>query len=364
MPKAKEQDWEAAKRFANNFAKLPSSFVVCIRHLLKSTRPDDPFHLGDDCKFMLKRLLNSYSVKAPFYFAARTFFPDKVAEKANLSDLEILGFFRSDEIAVMLSSLLLYRVARRNCPKEDWDMLSPKFEEAVDLGMHLGYAIPQIGPLRGLLVGAMRNCGFAAILAGDKSGFVAYRRHLKSRRRICDFEYEEAKWGCNHVHVACLIMQALGFSSQLTYSFQLAMLEEATEKLDAEAKALKVARLWVDSLVLSGAPPDTKLGDEYIIEDAALENFAGLIEDIKKNGSKYRWMSRSRKDVTPADCPQICKKPLKETKIIETDAEDLALDSEEAFTDEELAKIGQEKLVNEAPEKIMSTTELTEGTES
>jgi len=301
----------------------------------------------------MTRFVKIPGMKAPFYFAALTFHKNQLGT-GFISPGDLVKPFNAHEMAAIVGLLYLYRRARKLCDPDEWAILSKGVLDSVDIGGHVGMAIPNIGPGLGMLVGGTPLLAQAAFSIKDKKGYKEYRRILKSKGLAYDPSLELSRWNTSCIHVAAVLMQSLGIGVQIANAFVKGMSSpNITIESDPEAYRLFIANRWVFDLKKTGAAPEmTHKGQYYPLK----QDLAELIEHvgvIRKNGSEHCWLEKNKESISPALTPQLFKAG---AVVVEETAPDL---SEKAVDYDSLPLEVKELFAREEIEQ-MSTAEIEE----
>lgn len=296
---AEQDSWSIANRYAELYGNMPSSFTSTIRGLTKDETS------AQNIRWQLRRLLRSDSVRAPFYFAARTFKKEKLPANAHLNPDALLDVFLPREVAAIVALLYLYRRAKKLCDPKEFELLTGDLAVRSEAGGFLGMSMPNIGFTLGLLAGTARPLALAAFLLHDEKGFSEYRRRLKVTSAICDLPAEVQRWGCSHNQVASSLLIKLGFTSDTAESVHLGfgMKELKDEKSHMGAYAVKCTEVWTNAVLKTVKPPDiVHSGNFYPLK----EDLAVLLQhakELSERGSQYTWLEKKRSDLPAGTVP-------------------------------------------------------------
>jgi len=328
------ESWEEARRIAARIGAVPSAFTSCV-HFLRKDCESSSGMLSAGSKFALGRLLKSEFFRGPLYYGAETFFSEELEQCDRLDADTFADLFGADGLAITVSLLYLYRRLQKDCDPTEWELLSQHVMIESELGAHIGKAIPNIGFPLALLVGGMRHLSNAIFLAADKKNFVAYRRARNKNPNRFDMDYEYKTWGCNHAQVAAILLQAVGLGVNLVDALLggLNPVELPFDQIEPGALKVKLTTLWIQSLRETCSQPDmTHIGKYYPLKQD-LEALVQKAEAVKASGSKYKWLTRGKEDVSPEKTPKLYHPSMrvKATEIVqpsEVDQEVAELDKE------------------------------------
>lgn len=293
------QAWSDAVKFVKSIGNISPAFSSCIRTIRVHQEQDGkspPQKLDKASEFLVERFLKSATVKAPFYFLAKTFRPKQLEQLPSNSTKDLVSLFSPRDITSILALIYLYKRARAAAPAEDWEKLSKLIHEQTDIGGYFGEAFPSIGFADGLLIGGIRHISTAMFLIKDKKGFGEHRRELKIKGLNFNIESEMNRWGCTHLHLLSMLLLSMGFGKAFTFSLHSAMSNLPDTKLSSDSLRLRLAARWIDSLH-SGKEPAKITGEEdYLCSEDALNAMHDKTDDIRSKGSAFAWLSRGKKD--------------------------------------------------------------------
>lgn len=298
-----------ARQFAVDLGYVPTSFSTGLRGLIQraeANREGGSNGIDSATAWQVKRLLKSPSLLAPIYYATRVYHREAV-ERAKVVNAEFfISLYQPEELAALIALVLLKKRAKRICHAEEWPFVYSALQNSIDIGAMLGKAIPAIGSFNGMMMGGLRPLAWATFAKRDLKGFKAYRRHLKQKELAYDLQLEQKTWSCIHPQIASIISQSYGFGSQFAEGIFISS-SSATEGADNPLiMALRVADLWIGSLVARGAPPEENIGDQYIIKEDQLESFVGIVQEIQgREDTTDWWLSRTGTDISPEKTPAL-----------------------------------------------------------
>jgi hypothetical protein len=300
------ENWTNAQPYANALGAIPSSFTTTIRTLIADGN-SKPADLSQGGRFLMTRFVKIPGMRAPFYFAALTFHKEQIGT-GYISPSDLVKPFKAHEMAAVIGLLYLYRRARKLCDPDEWALLSKTVLESVDIGGHLGLAIPNIGPGLGMLVAGTPLLAQAAFSIKDKKGFKEYRRALKSKGLAFDPGLELARWNTSCVHVAAVLMQSLGIGVQVANAFVKGMGSSSISiETEPEAYKLFIANRWIADLKKSGLAPEMVHKGQYYPLKQDLNHLIDVVETIRAKGSQYSWLEKNKESISPQLTPQLFK---------------------------------------------------------
>lgn len=299
------ESWDFARRFAGLYGAVPSSFSSTIRGVMTDWERSKALSNGN--RFQLLRLLKTASVKAPIYFAAATYVPDKIEHEEYIPPEGFLNVFTPAEICAMVGLVYLYRRGRKLTPEDEWPFVGGPTQLAVDLGGQIGFSIPAIGGQVSILGLGLWSLAQAAFLIHDKKGFVEHRRALKLKKVPRNEEGEMERWGCCAFQIATVLAQSLGFGVQFS-EFMTRGLSPDTRKnpsLDKDAYRFAIAHVWADTLVATGKIPNIAHKGEFYPSKGAVTLLEEKTASLAASGSPFGWLDRGKEDVSPELTPSL-----------------------------------------------------------
>lgn len=297
------ESWELARNYSGLLGSVPSPFATTIRMLLLDEKRSAGI-MSPVSRFLIVRLLKGPSIKAAVYFSALTFHEERITTLPYVPAEALVALYRPLDLAVVTGMVYLYRRVRKICDKDEFVHINNALERSIEVGGHLGIAIPTIGFAHGLVSGGIQQLALGTFLHHDKKGYVEYRRHLKSKGFTYDESFELARWGCTSAQVGAVLLQALGFGVGLANAFggQKASEDAPDEK---EAYIFKIAGLWCETLIKTGAPPNIVHKGEFYPAQESLKKLLDKVTVVRNQGSRHSWLSKGKKDVSRTATPQL-----------------------------------------------------------
>lgn len=303
------ESWEVARLLAAQMGNFPSSFTSVIRALRaneEQNKASGSKGLSRATQYMVSRLLKSDSMKAPVYFAALTYQPDRIATLPHVTYKDLLPLFSPGEYASIIGLVYLTRIAKKLCPPDEWDNVAKNLFELTDLGGHVGMAISTIGLSEGMLVGALRTISFPLLQKRDQKIFKEYRRALKSDGGMYNLEKEYGYYNCTHLQIASILLQSIGFGVQVADAIARGITALSINELeDKNAMKFKITEIWSNALLATGKEPNMGHRAEFYPTKAALGTLIDRAEPISSSGSPWQWLGRGKDDITPETTPQL-----------------------------------------------------------
>ncbi|MCO6430309.1 MAG: hypothetical protein J5J00_05560 [Deltaproteobacteria bacterium] len=303
-----DESAELALKYSRVLGHMPQTFGVAIRGLMSDYANGGG--LSEGTLFQLRRLIKAPTLLASLYFGSKTFFPHLFRADAQKTPSDLIALYDPFCLAAVLSNIYLYKRCKRVCNKEEWRFIAEPLQRNLEIGVRLGSEYKPVGMGPGLMTSFVFYA-FASFLAHDTPGFVDYRRHLKRNELDFDPHYELCHWGCTSVQIASNLLISLGFGvSAATSYFQGTSCDvKSIAAIPGPSQPFALIRRWLSSVhikVGSGRMPGNEFGS------MAAEQRSALLQDISEtleNGSKYRWLERTKLDVNSLDMPDLIIPP-------------------------------------------------------
>lgn len=336
------ESWEIARNYSGLLGVVPSSFSSVIRSLMND-EVRNKGELQHGTRFLVERLAKSRSIKACLYFGALTFHADKVEGKAKITDRELVDLYRPAELAGIIGIAYLFRRARKLCDPGQFSSITNHFQMTVDVGTHIGYAIPAISPIVGFLAGGMPYLGLSPFLFYDRKGFIEYAKHLRTKQMLFDYEYELQRWSCTSAQIGSVMMQALGLSVPMAHAYATGVTVKSAKVLDEvpDAYRFSLVAIWINAMMDTLAEPEMVHNAQYYPTQAALARLIENVKEVRDSGSVHCWMIRGSHDVSPESTPALFSSqppeprpagvPVSDEELtkLDTDIEDILGDEED-----------------------------------
>ena len=306
------EPWIAARAYLDVLGKIPVTFTTPVRSLMIDQREGGV--MSPASQLLSTRLLRSPSVKAMFYYATLSFHGEKVSNSAYLSSLDLLRTFQPAEIAALLSTSFMYRriVKIHNLAENQaWLEIALDATTRMEVGFHLGAAIPAIGPMVGLIVGGFDTIASGLMQVKDPDNYKEYRSYLDMKGCRYDIDYEMEHWGCSRFHIAGNALQLLGYGVPVAHAYLMG-LTLGEQPVESELFQWRIAETWIDALISTGAEPDILHQGKYFPAEKNAHKMLYEVGQINENGSKHKWLMRKKDDINPQDTPQLYQECLME----------------------------------------------------
>lgn len=299
--------WEEAHRHIRTMGPLSALFTTCIRAL--NVNEEENRRLGKTginsvSRKPLERLLSSPTVNAHLYYLTKDLYPVRIPSGKKTSPEQIAETYTPSELAVILTIAYVYRTLKKKIDPEHWKPFAIPMRKAIGLGALLGTSIPSIGLARGALTGSLRYLAWGLFTVSDKDRMKKYRVNLRVKKVMSSLEMEQEDWTTTHAHVGSLILQTFGFGIEGAGSYLNGLIKPLDSVSEIEQK-FRVTQLWIDSLILTGAPPTESIGDGYSLAEGSIEPFVSSVQAITEDDDYDRWLDKSRADLSEEKTPDL-----------------------------------------------------------
>jgi hypothetical protein len=304
--------WTAARTYAFCIGHVPPLFSSCIRAINKADSVLESIDQNSvremtvsACEFLIKV---SPTLKAIFYFAAEALCPEKLQNGRPLSVRKLLSVLEPREVSSVLGATFLYKRVQKKCDPKEWMILQRKIHTQMEIGLIVGEKMRHIGRANGMLLGAVRYIAQATFAVHSLDTFKEFKKAARNSSQIFNLALEESFFGCNHLQVASLLVQELGFCmprSPVSMSLGMDAMSVQPDNLPARLKehllSWKAAMAYIESYHSNGTPPE-KMNLEYALElpTEEQEQFRSRIWEIIREGSQFDWISKTKRDLPDA----------------------------------------------------------------
>jgi hypothetical protein len=305
-----KEQWLTALRYVDSIGKIASNFSTAVRAItlseLKYGNNRSPEARDTAQRYVLPWLRRSPSLKAVFYYAAESIYEEQLEHEKSLTLSKLLDIFAPGEVATIMGLVYLKRRLQIRVEPTEWERLSALFQIQMELGTLVGSKIPMMGAGAGMLIGGLRVLGFSALAMDDVERFKDYRRDTKRRGLLFDLEHEEKVWGCNHLHIASLLVQNMGYGLQAGLGIGLGVSSRGIlspqswfSALDSETQCWQVAISLIEALHTGQEFPRFIPVDHELYLDAAKEDaLRQTANTVLAKGSTFHWTERTRRDLS------------------------------------------------------------------
>jgi len=247
---------------------------------------------------------------APFYFMSEALYPEEFENRVYISNAEILSLYKTFDLAAFVSVFYVLKKFSGTCPASEWSPIVSKLQQQVDVGIHLGLAIPAIGIGTGLLAAAMAPLSLGVFILHDAKGYVDYRRKLKGEIQALDYGWELSRWGCTSAHIASIFIQMFGLGVPAAHAFFQSAInpsENLSVETDNDVYKYKIARIWIDSLLKDSKIPNIAHRGRFYPEGGEIELLLEKLNVIKQAKPEDGWLLKNKESISPELTPLLFK---------------------------------------------------------
>ena len=210
-----DQSWALAAKVAEPLIKVPSLFSTAVRSIIKVASEGeglDQDSLRAAAASKAAFLIGvSPTLKAVLYFAAKSLHPNDLLNQKELDYRKLMKLFPPEELAMLIGVSYMYRRVGKLVEAAEWQRLAKTMNVQMRVGALVGETIQHVGSGYGMLIGAMRYISLGMFALKDLKNFQKYRRQCEKEGRLFDTKAERAEWRCDHLQVASILVQRLGF---------------------------------------------------------------------------------------------------------------------------------------------------------
>ncbi len=300
------ESWEYARGYAGVFGTLPSSFTSVIRALMNEHGAGLAQTTGNN-KYFVLRLLKSPSLLAPLYFASEVYNPEVLTQSGPTPADQLIKGFSPFELACILGLVYIVRKVQGLVDPEEFKYVIDPVIPKVNVAFAIGRTITAIGVGTALLEATIVPLAVCAFAKHDLKGFKDYRRDvIKNLSGKWNPELEIEKWGCNHIQIASVLLQTLGFGitrsnalvAALSSKSELGSLEEVNLSRD-----FRMANLWREAISATYSAPTVPLPPRYYPTKAAQDNAVSIIRNVLEDEDACKWLFKGKEDLPAHQLP-------------------------------------------------------------
>ncbi len=349
-----------AREYLKPIGRIPPLFTTAVRSLMLDSQGEGQ-RISAASQFLSMRLLRSPTMKAMVYYSALTFHHEKISNVPYLSSVDLMRLYAPGDLAALFGLIFCYRKAKSlgaYGSAVEWAPLLDSMITRLEVGTHLGYAMPKIGAGIGMLAGALPLISQSIVFSRDKIGFELYRDRLSKFNCTWDLDFEERSWGFNCLDLSANLLQLLGFGLPLVHGIMTGLSDNATsnESEPGFAPAFYMARKWLECLLQTGAAPTEKLPGQFYPLQKDLYKLLYEINEIKEKGSKHRFIDKRRDNINMQDTPQLFQEYLSELqqaeKVVEFMNENLPKELLDTLSEDDLREISGSRQGSEPPSTV------------
>lgn len=333
------ESWEYARGYAGVFGTVPSSFTSVIRSLMSEHSAGLAQTAGNN-KYFVLRLLKSPSLLAPLYFASEVYNPEVLTQNGPTPADQLIKGFSPFELACILGLVYIVRKVQGLVDPEEFKYVIDPVIPNANVAFAIGRTITAVGVGTALIEATIIPLAVCAFAKHDLKGFKEYRREvMKKLSGKWNPDLEVERWGCNHIQIASVLLQTLGFGitrsnalvAALSSKSELGSLEEVNLSRD-----FRMATLWREAISTTYAAPTVPLPPKYYPTKAAQDNAVSMIKDVLGDEDACRWLFKGKDDL-PAHQLSPNKEPSQgpqsATSSADTDLDALAAEMDQLVSD-------------------------------
>jgi hypothetical protein len=296
------ESWEYARGYAGVFGAVPSSFTSVIRSLLGEHSAGLTQTTGNN-KYFVLRLLKSPSLMAPLYFASEIYNPENLVANGPTPPDQLIKGFSPFELASILGLVYLVRRVQGLVEHEALEYIMKPVVPSSNVAFGLGRNIPAIGVGTALLEATIVPIAVSAFAKHDIKGFKEYRRVVQKQLGGKWNSGEELnRWGCNHVQIASVLLQTLGFGITRSNAFVGSLCSKHEQGSMEEinlCRDFRMATLWREAITATFQAPTVPLPPKYYPTKAAQDKAVATIQAVLADPEAARWLLKGRDDLPP-----------------------------------------------------------------
>lgn len=340
-------EWAQAATYIDKLGRVPPLFTAPIRALtLNESAATKGASLA--AEFLVMRLLRSPTFKAIFYYTAMTFRSEDILSLAYVSSYDLIRLYSPKDLAGFISIIYTYRKVKalageRELPDGliDFDDIKKR----IDMGAHLGLAIPKLGMLSSLHAAGLPMLAQGVLALDDAEGMYSYRQHLKEKKLIFDLAYEKDCWRTTSLHICARLLQQLGFGPSYASNFFQGMQAHPVSFAEGKLDELRYPSidLWMNSLLDTSLAPTVPILGHFYPLQRDLHKLLYEVNCLKEKGSKHNWLDKSKSEISPHATPQLYQEVLAELTrgedVRQFMSDNLPASLVDSLSDEEIAEI-------------------------
>ncbi len=296
----------AARGYVGLIGPIPSSITSTVRTLVSEGERLSG-SISQPTKSMLRRLLKSPSMVAPFYFGLKYLKSDIPETDQKISDHVLCRVYSPMDFAALLTLIYFSRRMRSLVSEDIWEKVPSRLNRDLALAAPLARAIPRMSLHYCLLVAGLWELVPLLFAHHEPKGASAYANHLSSASLPYDLRWEVARWGCSRAELSAAVLQSFGFgvpqSNALSTGLAAGTLGTA-ESVDPEAYRPYIIRVWLDMLAATKSIPQIAHRGEYY---PTQQQSAALLAAVKHalESEMPAWLLKGKEDLGPSKTPNL-----------------------------------------------------------
>lgn len=209
------ESWQKARELSKYLGDISTLYFDAIRGINKHKAEINNHYQISEWPKGLQPFLFLFKVsptlRSILYLACKEFYPDEILQFEKPTITNILPLFTSDELSGIIASAFVYKRVVKQMDPNEWERLKDPVHMHYKLGAFTGDAFDEVGRGNGMFVCGLNYLSFLIFGIHDLKTFQKLRRELDKGDQLFDLKREEEEWGCNHLQVACVIAQKMGF---------------------------------------------------------------------------------------------------------------------------------------------------------
>lgn len=315
-----DNPWAIARTVVESLGRIPPVFSLTIRALmLEHYRGNSSMSAGT--AFLVSRLMLSPSMKSVIYHAVLTYHSEKISGTPHMSSTDLTKMFSTLDLAVIFSMIYYYTTIRQKLGSlgEDspWFDLSRRITDDIDLAGFIGYCIPSISPGMSWISSIYLTLA-EGILSLDPRVSASIISDYAINQHIPNFTSELNAYGVASLHIATNMVQRIGLgmpimNAVITGFSLLSNPPTADSNNDVNVQQIHCANAWLISLKMTGKAPDFKMPAKFYPNKSELHRLLYLKGNLTSEGSRYKWLTKGKIDISPTLTPQLYQEYLTES---------------------------------------------------
>lgn len=229
-----KESWQKARELSRYLGDISSLYFDAMRAINKNQQfINNHYQITEwptgmqPCLFLFKV---SPTLRTILYLAAKELYTDEMLQIEKPTVTIMLPLFSSDELSGIISSTFIYKRIAKQVDESEWQRYQHSIHMHYKLGALTGDAFDEVGRGNGMFVTGLNYLSFLIFSIHDLKTFQKLRRELEKGDTLFNLKREEKEWGCNHLQVAAVIAQKLGFMQP--HSFMAASISLLADDID------------------------------------------------------------------------------------------------------------------------------------
>jgi hypothetical protein len=299
--------WRAAMELLEPFGKVAANFAETIRVLVNHYEHGSG-EMPLSGRNLVIRLLKNNTIKAAYYFVAKSYRPQIIASKNPLTVKDLFEGFSAIEHAAILSLCYLFRNLSKRSDKVEWEYVQAPLYEALSIGSSMGQCVPEVGLAFGMLSRGLRYLAFAPFLVGNRRGFKEYRRHLTASDLPFDLRREHKIWECTNIQVAAVLLSYMGFNRTVVIQFVAAAERDLKVSPDElYGVRFRIAEAILDAYFETGEIPEhcpEWVGKKLPLSVDTRGSLLTSFRQVLSEDTRIEWLNKGSASINPDSTPE------------------------------------------------------------